>query len=274
VDKIAPFKSKAQQRFMFAKERRGELPKGTARRWAHETPSIKSLPEKKAMLIEKIARTPSTINQKMSLNKQRDREARINLLGIPAAGVGATFVTRRGALGIARKLERRPTHSEAQLRKFLKEVGEKELGGKIPQTTISRFESSQYIPGKEPKVLTTPRMGTLAHELGHAKQFQKGTLGSSMRLRSMGPVFAVPSEVGASARALKYLYRYGGKKRGIGGLIRAAKAIPALAAGLTTYGAGALIPASLAIAAARQLKAEARIKKEDKAIKAKRARKP
>jgi len=40
-----PFKSKAQQRFMFAAESRGELPKGTAERWAHHTKSIKSLPE-------------------------------------------------------------------------------------------------------------------------------------------------------------------------------------------------------------------------------------
>jgi len=42
-----PFKSKAQQRFMFAAEDRGEVPDGTARRWAHETKSIKKLPEKK-----------------------------------------------------------------------------------------------------------------------------------------------------------------------------------------------------------------------------------
>lgn len=41
-----PFKSKAQQRFMFAAESRGEVPKGTASRWAHHTKSIKKLPEK------------------------------------------------------------------------------------------------------------------------------------------------------------------------------------------------------------------------------------
>jgi hypothetical protein len=41
-----PFRSKAQQRFMFAAEARGELKKGTAEKWAHETPSIKSLPNK------------------------------------------------------------------------------------------------------------------------------------------------------------------------------------------------------------------------------------
>lgn len=41
-----PFKSKAQQRFMFAAEDRGDLPEGTAKRWADHTPSFKKLPEK------------------------------------------------------------------------------------------------------------------------------------------------------------------------------------------------------------------------------------
>jgi hypothetical protein len=40
-----PFKSKAQQRFMFAAENRGELPPGTAKKWAEHTPNIKKLPE-------------------------------------------------------------------------------------------------------------------------------------------------------------------------------------------------------------------------------------
>lgn len=42
-----PFKSKAQQRFMFAAEDRGEVPEGTAERWAHHTKNIKKLPEHK-----------------------------------------------------------------------------------------------------------------------------------------------------------------------------------------------------------------------------------
>jgi len=41
-----PFKSKAQQKKFFAMEERGEIPKGTAKRWAEETPNIKKLPEK------------------------------------------------------------------------------------------------------------------------------------------------------------------------------------------------------------------------------------
>ena len=42
-----PFKSKAQQKWMFAAEARGEIKKGTARRWAKHTSNIKSLPKKK-----------------------------------------------------------------------------------------------------------------------------------------------------------------------------------------------------------------------------------
>jgi len=33
-------------RRFFAMEKRGELKKGTARRWAHHTPNIKKLPER------------------------------------------------------------------------------------------------------------------------------------------------------------------------------------------------------------------------------------
>lgn len=41
-----PFQSKRQMRKFFAMERAGELPKGTAREWAHHTPNIKKLPER------------------------------------------------------------------------------------------------------------------------------------------------------------------------------------------------------------------------------------
>lgn len=41
-----PIKSKAQQRFLFSAEARGELPAGTAKRWARHTKNMKNLPEK------------------------------------------------------------------------------------------------------------------------------------------------------------------------------------------------------------------------------------
>jgi hypothetical protein len=42
-----PFKSKSQMRLFFAKEKRGELPAGTAEEWAGETPDIGALPDRK-----------------------------------------------------------------------------------------------------------------------------------------------------------------------------------------------------------------------------------
>lgn len=44
---MSPFKSKAQLRKFGAMERRGQIPKGTTSQWAHETKSIKRLPERK-----------------------------------------------------------------------------------------------------------------------------------------------------------------------------------------------------------------------------------
>lgn len=41
-----PFKSKDQQSWMFAAQKRGELPKGTAEKWAKHTPDMKKLPER------------------------------------------------------------------------------------------------------------------------------------------------------------------------------------------------------------------------------------
>jgi hypothetical protein len=41
-----PFKSKSQARWMFSAEKRGDVKKGEAEKWAHETPNMKYLPEK------------------------------------------------------------------------------------------------------------------------------------------------------------------------------------------------------------------------------------
>ena len=42
---MVPYKSKAQMGKFFAMEKRGQLPKGTAKEWADETPNIKKLPK-------------------------------------------------------------------------------------------------------------------------------------------------------------------------------------------------------------------------------------
>ena len=41
-----PYKSKAQQRFMYAAEERGDVEEGTASRWSKETKDSKGLPER------------------------------------------------------------------------------------------------------------------------------------------------------------------------------------------------------------------------------------
>jgi hypothetical protein len=50
-----PFKSKAQRRFFYAAEDRGDLPEGTAARWEEHTPKGKKLPEKRKKMESKTA---------------------------------------------------------------------------------------------------------------------------------------------------------------------------------------------------------------------------
>jgi hypothetical protein len=85
-----PYKSKAQMRLFFAKEKRGELPKGTAERWAEHTPSIKALPEHKkeafwlealipaftklAEALHHVRPTPAAITLKQAVDAERQRK--------------------------------------------------------------------------------------------------------------------------------------------------------------------------------------------------------
>jgi len=41
-----PFKSEAQRRFMYAAEKRGDVKKGTAKRWQRHTPKGRKLPKR------------------------------------------------------------------------------------------------------------------------------------------------------------------------------------------------------------------------------------
>ena len=86
-----PFKSKAQQRFMFAAEERGDVPKGTAEEWAHKTKNIKKLPEhkKKAseiaeQVMRKVAVSPQLASR--ALSSATDRSVR-TILGNSRAGL-------------------------------------------------------------------------------------------------------------------------------------------------------------------------------------------
>ena len=72
-----PFKSKAQQRFMFAAESKGELPKGTAKEWADATEKkkggIEALPEKVKM--KKSAGEIAELIVKLAISEDMARRA-------------------------------------------------------------------------------------------------------------------------------------------------------------------------------------------------------
>ena len=65
-----PFKSKAQMKKFFAMEKRGEIPKGTAERWAEETPNIKKLPEKKG---EKSGKKETSTGKRRKVQKAKQK---------------------------------------------------------------------------------------------------------------------------------------------------------------------------------------------------------
>lgn len=97
-----PFKSKAQQRFMFAAEAKGDLPQGTARRWAHET-DMKNLPERKkearitarglnklVYLLDKLEDTDTNVAKNILDLHNQEKKAAVELLkhalAIPGPG--------------------------------------------------------------------------------------------------------------------------------------------------------------------------------------------
>ncbi|MFA6132443.1 MAG: hypothetical protein WC869_00350 [Phycisphaerae bacterium] len=93
-----PAKSKAQLRLLFAKEDRGELPEGTAKRWAHHTPNIKDLPEhvsdkkKEAGVFRDVEFAPSAVEAL----KTAIHPALAALLGAGAGGLAGGLAGRVG----------------------------------------------------------------------------------------------------------------------------------------------------------------------------------
>jgi hypothetical protein len=78
-----PFKSRAQQRFMFAAEARGELKKGTAKHWADVTPNIKALPER----VKKASAFLGGFDKTAALNRSKIYK------GLEYGGLGALAAT-------------------------------------------------------------------------------------------------------------------------------------------------------------------------------------
>lgn len=90
-----PFRSQAQRRFFYAAEARGDMPRGTARRWERETAKGRRLPEKVAHLTEdtgEFSMTPKTA--------AFDSGVCAGLEKVAAAGAVPGLVTRGiGAIG-------------------------------------------------------------------------------------------------------------------------------------------------------------------------------
>jgi len=75
-----PFKSKKQQRFMFAAEQRGELPGGTAERWARHTPNIKRLPERARTKTSQMLQVAHALGQQLALEHRGVKTAGLESL--------------------------------------------------------------------------------------------------------------------------------------------------------------------------------------------------
>jgi len=188
------------------------------------------------------ARTPT---------KEEQQKALVNIALIPAGGFIVGGTAKEFSLASATKTSKIKTHGEKELRSFARKVIKGELGGNKLPIVIKAGRNSWFIPTETGlgKIVSVPRMDILAHELGHARQRFKGK-------KLLGGVLTViPREFGASARAIKYLYQYGGK-RGLKGLARAAKGVPALAVAFTTYAAPAVGPLALIIGGVRHIKSE------------------
>lgn len=104
---VIPFQSKSQVRAFFAKEKDGELPKGTAKRWAHHTKDIKGLPEKKAFVASfllRCAKAGKTTPAEIAVEAEKyaaEMEKRASTGGdiLSSMGDAAGRVTGFGALG-------------------------------------------------------------------------------------------------------------------------------------------------------------------------------
>lgn len=153
-----PFKSKAQQRFMFAAEDRGEVPKGTAGEWARASEKkpggIKALPEK-----VKQTKTAGEMAEG-ALSDSKDKGSFITrhpnvakLLG--AAAVGGTLGVGHGLLKAraAKKLmqSQMPKVVAAFPNKIAGEMDDLEatlrrsMGGTVPKVDTASYVKPRYM---------------------------------------------------------------------------------------------------------------------------------
>ncbi len=112
-----PYKSKSQMRAFFAKENRGELPKGTAEEWAHKTKSIKALPEHVKKTASQIA---DEVLAKLAVNAPRG-------IGVFSAGKGGPKALER-VVHRESPMQHKPQAPQSQPIEWRKSIGEKPKG--------------------------------------------------------------------------------------------------------------------------------------------------
>lgn len=164
-----PYKSKAQMRKFFAMEAKGELPKGTAREWAHHTPDTKALPEhveKKAGLNikglgERVrARLGKILPEAMT--KTPARTAATVGAGATAAGVGAKALMDLSQHGDSVQVQSGAPGADQALQGML---------GKMDTPTVRQTPQAGVSASgltKAPGTLGGPRWGTTGAKMGVA----------------------------------------------------------------------------------------------------------
>lgn len=151
-----PFKSKAQQRFMFAAEARGEVPKGTAQEWADATKKqkggFKALPEK----VKPVKKSSSELAKLAISSEMASRAIDNRIMRDYAAELVAAKFGPGGTVDVP-PLDS-PQDWNNRARRFLK-AEEEWLRKKYPRA----FNRARW---DTPSDWNTPRRSTLPRNLG------------------------------------------------------------------------------------------------------------
>lgn len=146
-----PFKSKAQQRWMFAAEARGEVPKGTAKEWAEDT-DFKKLPDrvkkkKKKKFTESLKKTaalkmpaikPKTLIGSTDAALRRYNSATLNKMhGGPGSMTPAAPPVTKPA----------DVPYKGILNKYIKKTGSGNLAEDAANESNMNLDMSAFVPG-------------------------------------------------------------------------------------------------------------------------------
>lgn len=191
-----PFKSKAQQRFMFAAEARGLLPKGMARRWAHETKSIKNLPEKVD------DKRDDTVSEKTAAMVEYLMEKRAETLKGGLADGKKDKEFPKDQIEKGKKVEKEHTDSKAKAKEIAKDhlVEDKKY-----YTKLEKMEKSARAKPQKKDDLDTPPLNTFEK---HPKKILAGgaaAIGAALAARKV-------HKLGGSKEVIKKWKQWRGDK--------------------------------------------------------------